>query len=217
MELDNQYPYWDGVAEAQQFTHPLDLALLPAYVAPTDLLVDYGCGYGRVLQQLHEAGYANLLGVDTSAALLARGQRQYPALAKQLRHITSPAVPVPDGSVQAVVLLAVLTCLPSNAGQQALMDHLAAKLRPGGVLYLSDYYLQPGRVAAGSYSCLHGDPANDGVFTLPEGVTLRHHAPAWIQTLTAAFVVRHAATVPVFTMNGNRTDAFQLLLQKPPA
>ncbi len=215
MELDNQHPYWDRVAEAKRFTHPLDIALLRDYTTPASLLVDYGCGYGRTLHELHEAGFTNGQGFDTSAALIARGQRQYPALAAQLHHLPEPSLPLPDASVAAILLLAVLTCIPSNAGQQALMQHFYTKLLPGGVLYLSDYYLQPDRLAAGAYTCLHGDPSNEGVFSLPEGVTLRHHTPAWIQTLTAAFTIRHAATVPVFTMNGNRSEAFQLLLQKP--
>jgi SAM-dependent methyltransferase len=215
MEPDNQHLYWDRVAASKTFTHPVDLPLLQQHLALASRIVDYGCGYGRSLAALHAAGFTNLWGVDTSAALIQRGQQQYPALATRLQHIAEPRLPLPDAAADAILLLAVLTCIPSNAGQQALLAHLYAKLRPGGLLYLSDYYLQPERQAAGAYHCLHGDPANEGVFTLPEGVTFRHHTPAWISTLTAAFTVLHNATVPVFTMNGNRSEAFQLLLQKP--
>ena len=49
MEIDNQHPYWDRVAETKQFTHPLDLALLQRHVAPTAHVLDYGCGYGRIV------------------------------------------------------------------------------------------------------------------------------------------------------------------------
>lgn len=215
MELDNQHAYWDQVADSKQFTHPLDVTLLRQYTAPDDLVLDYGCGYGRSLGALHAVGYTRLLGIDTSAALIARGKRQYLALASSLHHLAdSTALPVPDGSVAAVLLVAVLTCIPSNTGQRALLARLHAALKPGGVLFISDYYLQADRLAAGTYICLHNDPANDGVFTLAEGATLRHHSPAWIQELTADFTLLHKALVPVHTMNGNRSEAFQLLLQK---
>ena len=156
-----------------------------------------------------------MLGVDTSAALIARGQRTYPALAGQLRHLPTPDLPIPDHSLDLVLLMAVLTCIPSNAGQQALLDRLCAKLRPGGLLYVSDYYLQPDRVATGAYTEWENDPENAGVFTLAEGATLRHHTPEWMAQLTRAFAPVQEVLVPVFTMNGNQSQAFQLFARKP--
>ena len=112
------------------------------HISATGSVLDYGCGYGRTLHELHEAGFHHLLGVDTSAALIQRGQRLYPALAGQQHYLPDPAaLPMLDASLGAVLRLAVLTCIPSNASQQALMAQLYTKLRPGGVLYVSDYYL----------------------------------------------------------------------------
>ncbi len=215
MEVDNQYPYWDRVAETKQFTHPLDVALLQRYASPASRLLDYGCGYGRIVQELAQAGFSNVMGVDTSAALIKRGQRLFPLLTAHLCHLATPHIPVPDASLDVVLLMAVLTCIPSNAGQQALLDQLYAKLRPGGLLYLSDYYLQPDRLASGAYFDWQGDPENAGVFTLPEGATLRHHTLPWIAQLTHGFTPVQETRVPVFTMNGNQSQAFQLLVRKP--
>ncbi|MDQ2770991.1 MAG: hypothetical protein M3Y54_10880 [Bacteroidota bacterium] len=80
---------------------------------------------------------------------------------------------------------------------------------------LSDYYLQLERLASGTYVDWQGDPENAGVFTLPEGATLRHHTPAWIAHLTRAFTSVQETQVPVFTMNGNQSQAFQLPVRKP--
>lgn len=213
--LDNQAPYWDQVAQAKTFTHPLDLALLTQFVSPQETVIDYGCGYGRVLRQLHDAGFA-AQGYDVSEQLIGRGRAENPDLADRFHHLPAPPqLPLPAASVGAVLLLAVLTCIPSNAGQRAVLAEIERVLRPGGVLYLSDYYVQALREATGAYGTLHDDAANYGVFTLPEGVTFRHHRPAWIAELTARFVVRHAQTVAVHTMSGRPTEAFQLLLQKP--
>ena len=87
-------------------------------------------------------------------------------------------------------------------------------MRPGGILYLSDYYLQAARIQAGAYTCLDDDPQNDGVFTLREGVTLRHHSRAWITTLLQEFEMVHEGIVEVMTMNGNRSEAFQIVVRK---
>ena len=80
---------------------------------------------------------------------------------------------------------------------------------------MSDYYLQPGRLETQGYRCLHDDPQNEGVFTLAEGVTFRHHSVAWIAHLFQGFDLLHEAEVPVQTMNGNLASAFQMVLGKP--
>jgi SAM-dependent methyltransferase len=211
--IDNQHPYWDAVASTKSFTHPLDHALLTHYIPQKDAhILDFGCGYGRLVQELQALGYTDVAGYDTSAALIARGRATGN---RDLHHIATAAeLPVADGSVDAILLFAVLTCIPSNAGQRALIDLLLRKLRPGGMLYISDYYLQAARIEAGAYSCLEGDPQNDGVFALAEGVTLRHHPRAWIMALLQDFEIVHEGIVEVVTMNGNRSEAFQIIARK---
>ncbi len=213
VSIDNQHPYWDAVAPKKTFTHPLDLQLLEKFIPQKDAqILDFGCGYGRLVQELQERGYTQVTGYDTSAALIARGRATG---LHAIHHIATPAeLPVADGSVDAILLFAVLTCIPSNAGQRDLISLLRRKLRPGGLLYLSDYYLQAERMQAGAYTCLEGDPQNDGVFTLPEGVTLRHHSRAWIAALLQDLEIVHEGIVEVMTMNGNRSEAFQIIARK---
>jgi SAM-dependent methyltransferase len=211
--LDNQSPYWDRVAPTKHFTHPLDLALLEQYLPQKDaLIIDFGCGYGRTVHELLVHGYTFVCGCDTSAAMIARGRAEADL---PIFHITSPAdLPQYDGEVDAILLFAVLTCIPSNAGQRELIALLHRKLRPGGLLYISDYYLQEDRLKAGAYQNLDDDPENAGVFTLPENVTLRHHTRPWIQTLLQDFVLMEEKAVDVLTMNGNRSQAFQLIVRR---
>ena len=47
------------------------------------------------------------------------------------------------------------------------------------------------------------------MFDLPEGVTVRHHDPEWIQTLTSDFETVALDQINVVTMNGNPAKAFQ--------
>jgi len=209
MDIDNQSGYWDSVAAQKTFTHPVDLTLLSRFVNEESLIADYGCGYGRLVKTLSDAGYHNIKGFDTSAALIARGH----AAGLSLTHIDDAAsLPLSDNAVDCFLLFAVLTCIPTNKGQQALIDLLYQKLKPGGILYISDYYLQPNR---DRYAYYNGDKDNYGVFTLPEGATLRHHPKEWIDTLLSRFTISYETTIQTRTMNNNPAEIFQLVASKP--
>ncbi len=212
MSLTDQSAYWNKVSHSKTFTHPLNIDLLRTFVTPESLIVDYGCGYGRVVKMLKEAGCNKVTGFDTSIELVRRGIAEGCC---ELHHFTTLAeLPLEDGSVDCFLLFAVMTCIPENAAQMALMKTLFSKLRSGGVIYISDYYLQPNSTEFVTYDTLNGDPDNYGVFSLPEGATFRHHTHEWIKKLVGAFAVVVENAVPVSTMNGAKAEAFQMILKK---
>ncbi|MEO6231134.1 MAG: class I SAM-dependent methyltransferase [Ferruginibacter sp.] len=212
MDIDNQQAYWDKVADHKTFSHPVDVELLKKYVATNATVIDFGCGYGRVVDiLLHGGGFANITGYDTSSLLVKRGvDQQLP-----LQFINEPTdLPVKENSVDCIILFAVLTCIPSNKGQQSLINLLHSKLKPGAILYISDYYLQDSEISKSRYTNFNDNPANFGVFTLPEGATFRHHTKEWVATLVKDFKILEEHIIEVKTMNGNKAEAFQLILQK---
>ncbi|ACU61647.1 class I SAM-dependent methyltransferase [Chitinophaga pinensis] len=208
MDINNQTNYWDKVADQKVFTHPLDLPFLQQHIGKDAAILDYGCGYGRIVAELLAADYTNVTGFDTSEKLVQRGlDQQLP-----LQHVENVDVlPLSEATIDAVLLFAVLTCIPTNAGQQHLIDILYDKLRPGGIIYISDYYLQAN---TDRYTWYEGDKDNYGVFTLPEGATLRHHPREWIQTLLKRFTILDEQIISVKTMNGNPAEIFQLIARK---
>lgn len=215
-DLDNQTTYWNRVADQKTFTHPIDLDWLGQCVGKVAHIVDYGCGYGRTVRELLDAGYRNVVGYDTAMRMVMRGRR---AGLDNLQWIASPAaLPLGDGEADAILLFAVLTCIPSDEGQRSLLDLLWRKLRPGGVLYVSDYFLQADRILKGAYRGID-DPAEGplGVFALAEGVTLRHLPGPWIEELFAPYGGAILVPLDVTTMNGNAASAFQAMLRKPTA
>lgn len=66
MEWQQQKQYWDKVAYEKEFRTPLQIDLLQRYLRPDAAILDYGCGYGRILSELYAAGYRHLAGVDIS-------------------------------------------------------------------------------------------------------------------------------------------------------
>lgn len=212
MNIDNQKEYWDEVAEIKTFTHPIDLELINKFLNKKSRIIDFGCGYGRIVKQLNDLGFENVCGFDTSKELITRGISTNNL---DLHHIDNPKeLKLEDNSIDCIILFAVLTCIPSNEGQNNLINLLISKLKKGGIIYISDYYLQENSVEVERYEYLNGDQNNFGVFKLPEGATFRHHTKEWIKHLTNDFDILIENPLVVKTMNGNIANGFQIIGKK---
>ena len=206
--LDHQLDYWNDVGPAKTFNHPVNLSRLVEYVSPAGRIVDIGCGYGRVLGALFERGLRNLIGFDLAPAMVAAARERYPAI--EFQELTAPpSVPLADNSVDAALLFSVLTCVPTDEGQRAIVNEISRVLKPGGLLYISDLWLQTDERNRERYVRDEAKYGKYGVFDLPEGVTVRHHDAEWIEDLTRDFEPVALDNVEVRTMNGNSAKAFQ--------
>lgn len=205
----SQVGYWDRVANEKRFSHPLKLDWLTRYLNSQARILDYGCGYGRTLVELSQAGFENLVGVDSSNAMLARAGATVarPALVRNDEH----GIPLTNDSFDAALLFAVLTCIPEGDKQQSLMSELERVLRPGGLLYLSDVSINTDQRNRERYQRDAEKFNCYGVFELPEGVVVRHHTREWIAKITSSFQQLEYEAFTVTTMNGNESAAFQYL------
>ena len=81
------------------------------------VIIDFGCGYGRSLGELAEQGYDNLIGLDFSPAMIEAARERFPEIT--FEQIDSVKIPLPDESVDGALLFSVLTCVPTDEGQQS--------------------------------------------------------------------------------------------------
>jgi len=213
IDLDNQFEYWNTEGTQKSFQHPLNLQRISQRLLADDRILDFGCGYGRCLGELFNSGYRNLIGIDFSPAMIAAASAQYPEITFQV--VQSLPIPLPAESVDGALLFSVLTCVPTDEGQRAIIKELRRVLRPGGLLYLSDLTLQTDERNLARYARDQAKYGTYGVFDLPEGVTVRHHDPGWIETLTTDFEMVVLDHIEVLTMNGNPAKAFQWFGTKP--
>ena len=106
------------------------------------ILLDVGCGYGRIAEQLlPEHPLGGYIGIDSSIAMLRFAEGR-----KVGRNISTPmhfvygeidAIPLKDNSVDAAVVSAVFLHNHKSVTKRSLRD-IHRVLRPGGVLFVHE-------------------------------------------------------------------------------
>src|SRR5262249_28905103 len=113
------------------------------------------------------------------------------------------------GSVDAVLLFAVLTSVPRNEDQIAIVAEITRVLRPSGVLYLSDMLLQSDARNVARYERDEKKYRIYGVFDLIDGATVRHHERSWIESLLRNYETLTFDEIEAQTMNNHPATVFQ--------
>jgi SAM-dependent methyltransferase len=202
------------MADQKHFSHPLNIEWLTRHnVDARARILDFGCGYGRTLSELARAGYDDVIGLDFSSRMLARCRSLLPDVS--LAQNCEQTLPLRNHSVDLVLFFAVLTCLPRDDDQRALLREITRVVRPGGLLYISDLLLNSDSRNLERYARYASEYGTYGIFELPEGVVLRHHRKEWIEELTASFTRLEFHPFEAATMNGHTSAAFQYLGRIP--
>lgn len=212
--MDAQDKYWGAVAYQKKFAHPLLMDELDKHVDPESRILDYGCGFGRSVQELHTRGFANLFGVDYSSGMIGRARKENP-FARYVRNSGSD-IPFSDNSFDAVLLLAVLTCIPDSNEQSRLFSEMYRVLKDGGILYLSDLLINSDRRNKERYKRFEAKYGCYGIFELEEGATLRHHTREYLERLASPFKTIYQQEFQVETMNGHKSRAIRMIFRKQP-
>lgn len=199
----NQETYWDQAALEKEFTTPFRMAVFKRHVMQKAHILDVGCGYGRVANELYQSGFKHVQGVDYSQKMIERGHRLYPHLS--LRKSTSP-FDFKDQSFDAVILVAVLTCIIEDKDQQSLIQDIVRVLKPGGVLYINDFLLNFDQRNIQRYTTFKDVYKTYGVFELDEGAVLRHHAKEYLEGLLSDFDVLESESCVYTTMNKHTSN-----------
>jgi SAM-dependent methyltransferase len=162
-----------------------DAAFLLAFASRTGgPLLDLGCGAGRFLVPLAEAGYA-VTGVDRSAAMLAAAGATVADAgcdAKVTLRQDDFRVLTTLGNTQfALAFCAQNTFLhmPDSASQQAALQAIAARLRPGGLLVLD--LIHPNPELLGAY---YGAITHETTFESADGDRVDRFVSAFYRAAT---------------------------------
>lgn len=209
--LDVQLDYWNGEGAAKTFTHPAPVDELLGLLGPGARVLDYGCGYGRMCARLCDAGFTNVVGADVSRALVARGLAGRPDL--DLRVVGAPPLPFPDASFDCCLVMALLTCIPSDAGVSAVLAEAHRLLAPGGLLFISDYPLQDDARNLARYKAGADEFGVYGAFRSGAAV-FRHFSRQRVAAMLEGFTPMWRREIEVTTLGGHAARVFQLLARR---
>jgi SAM-dependent methyltransferase len=144
--------------------------------------------------------------------MIERGRAAQPAL--DLRHIAGLPLAEPDGAFDAVILFAVLTTIPEDGEQHALMAELRRLIRPGGLIYVSDYPLQTDARNLARYAAGAARHGVHGVWDRGDGGVFRHHTRAALDALMDGFELVAEAEIVTATLSGAPVTAIQRLARR---
>jgi SAM-dependent methyltransferase len=210
--LDVQADYWDLVAPEKTFRHPVPMERMKELLQDTARILDYGCGYGRVVSELAAAGFCRVTGVDVSRGMITRGKALDTSL--DLRQFDGGALPFARDTFDCCLLMAVLTSIPTDDGQRRVIEDLHRVMKPGGIILVSDFPLQNDRRNRERYGTWADEFGLYGVFRLPDGGVMRHHDMGWVRELISGFTIMDEQGFRIVTMNGHDADAFRILAKK---
>ena len=137
--VDNRIPYRDPEAEARFWAggvEDLDMLLTTAdiEVAPTDRVVEIGCGVGRLTRVLSERA-ASVKAVDVSPEMLVQAQEHNGHL-ENVEWIQGDGTTldgIPSGEADLVVSHVVFQHIPNPAITLGYIREMGRVLKPGGL------------------------------------------------------------------------------------
>lgn len=204
----NQKAYWDKAASKKEFTTPFQMDSFKRHVPEGSIILDVGCGYGRTLNELYQEGFKEICGIDFSQKMIERGKCLYPNL--DFKKCTTP-FDFEDNTFDAVVLIAVLTCIVKDEDQIQLVGEIERVLKPHGILYINDFLINRDKRNIDRYEACQKICGTYGVFALDEGAILRHHTTDHLFHLVENFKTIEFEPLVYTTMNKNKSNGFYYL------
>ncbi|MFE9480700.1 class I SAM-dependent methyltransferase [Streptomyces spororaveus] len=116
--------------------YPFVFRALADRIGPGEVLVDYGCGPGKVADEAARRLGARVLGVDTSPEMLALARGSATAVAEFHLVEGGRVTGLPDGCADAVMCNHVLASLPTQEAVLGVFTEIRRLLRPGAPFVL---------------------------------------------------------------------------------
>ncbi|NAX65255.1 class I SAM-dependent methyltransferase, partial [Vibrio sp. V32_P6A28T40] len=134
-------------------------------------------------------------GVDSSKEMINRGLTEYPEL--DLRYQQDGLFSFSNNYFDAIVVCAVLTCIPVQDSREKVVSELWRVLKPSGVLYLAEFC---------SIESLH--------FLSGLGIEMWHSRPKEIEALLSNFSIELSKVSETSTISGHVSNAVHFIARK---
>ncbi|MEV7525121.1 class I SAM-dependent methyltransferase [Streptomyces sp. NPDC091371] len=167
--------------------YPFVFRELSRRIGPGMVLVDYGCGPGKVADEAARRLGARVLGVDTSPQMLELARASTTAVAEYHLVENGRATGLTDGCADAVMCNHVIASLPTQEALLAVFTEIRRLLRPGAPLVLLT--TDPGCAGTEYASLRIGEPGRVYAPGEPLAVGLRRTDGSWQEVRNHAWPV----------------------------
>ena len=197
---------WNDIANKKTYDDPFYLDELEKHITKDSLIVDYGCGYGRLLNILHVNGYENTVGYDTAKQMLLRGKKEYPHLT--LKYIENADTFLKDKSVDVVIMSTVMCCIANDCDREDIMSEICRILKPNGIVYFTDFLITNTSYYLTKYQQYSDIFEQYGVFKNCDMCIIRHSTRCEIKKLMTGFNVVWYKEQDYISPNGYVINSF---------
>jgi ubiquinone/menaquinone biosynthesis C-methylase UbiE len=215
MSVFTSQQYWNDIGSQKDFEDPLYIEKLQPWINANSKIVEYGCGYGRLLQQLKARGYQDLTGYDFSSNMISRGLSLCPDLNLNLLE-KSGQIPCQNNSVDAVVMSTVLCCMVDAEERIQLINEICRVLKPKGALYVSDFLVCDHPMYKEKYAEGFQKFGKWGMYTSSENLVVSHLTSQGVFELLGKFNIQWFEQFDFKTMNQNPARTFHCVAVKNP-
>lgn len=192
---------WAELAHRLPSTFPIDELPLDDVVLQGSSVLDYGCGYGRLVRRIHANSPRRLVCADIApragAALLA----EHSGVRFQLIENAGRPHFGPD-EFDVIVMVGVLSSVFPRTARQLLVANLWHALKPGGSLVIADF----GRSEHEDYLARYGRVRfEECTIITAERLYIHHFSPRELCSLfPESRSLRAPLTVEATTVHGNQ-------------
>jgi ubiquinone/menaquinone biosynthesis C-methylase UbiE len=205
--------YWDKIGVNKNFEDPLYIDKFAPFLLPNSQIIEYGCGYGRMMNILKSKGYKNLIGFDFAKSMIARGKKENPDL--DLRLIEKSGVISCDNeSIDAILMSTVLCCLTEAEERKLLVEEILRILKQNGILYITDFLLCEHFSYEEKYTQGMREFGKWGIYRTNEGLVVCHYSSQEILNLLSPFDIQWFEQYDFKTMNQNPARTFHCIAKK---
>jgi ubiquinone/menaquinone biosynthesis C-methylase UbiE len=203
--------FWSTIGPTKSFTDPFYLDEFKLHTNSDDTILEYGCGYGRILSLLKTNGYSNLCGVDWAEGMINRAKQESPSL--NLVLLSEQKLPFDDESFDAAIISTVLCCNAENDAIKNIVKELRRVLKKNGILYFCDFLITDSDHYRSKYELGRKELSEYGAYRTNEGIIVRHFELKQLKELLSEFRILWETEQEYVTMNNNPVRQYHAILE----
>jgi SAM-dependent methyltransferase len=201
--------FWDTSGAEKSFSDPFFIKEFAQHLSKESRILDYGCGYGRLIKLLREAGYQNITGFEKSKGMLERAKN----FLGETPPIISDCAGLQKDSFDSIVLSTVLCCNPTDIGIKNIINTIAKVLKHNGLLYFCDFLISASPKYIEKYNEGFKEFGIYGVYRTSENILVRHFSKTYLLDLFKNFLVIWNKDIEYITMNKNPALQTHMILK----